>query len=107
MEVGTDAPRSTAAPARRLEDSAHEDGRGGAQGEYRLADDHYIVCSDGLTKMVPDDVIASLIKTGTSLEESVKSLVAMANERGGRDNCTVILIRVDDARKSFRAAAGA
>jgi protein phosphatase len=59
-----------------------------------LADgDLFLLCSDGLSSMVPDDQIATILKSGTDLEELCKRLVARANEQGGHDNVTVVLAR--------------
>ncbi|MCU0690959.1 MAG: protein phosphatase 2C domain-containing protein [Polyangiaceae bacterium] len=57
--------------------------------------DHYLVCSDGLTKMVPDDVILPLALESNDLEQKAKRLIQEANDRGGRDNITVIIIRIE------------
>ncbi|MFW5739894.1 MAG: protein phosphatase 2C domain-containing protein [Myxococcota bacterium] len=57
--------------------------------------DLYLVCSDGLTKMVPDDVILDVALADGDLEARSKALIAAANEKGGRDNITVIIIQVE------------
>ena len=58
--------------------------------------DILLLCSDGLTTMIPDDEIASLVQNAHGdLGEAARSLVAAANERGGEDNITVLLIRFD------------
>jgi protein phosphatase len=57
--------------------------------------DYYMLCSDGLSKMVPDDMICKIMVEESDLDKSVNKLVDTANERGGRDNITVILIRVE------------
>lgn len=67
--------------------------------EEARPNDHYLLCSDGLTKMIGDDVIAESM-LADDLGAAAKSLVAEANARGGHDNITVILIRVDDIRRS-------
>ena len=60
--------------------------------------DYYLICSDGLTKMVSDDQIRDeILAHGSDLEKSAQELIAKANSAGGRDNVTVILIRVDEA----------
>jgi len=59
--------------------------------------DHYLLCSDGLSKMVPDEMIGDIVRGAPSLDRAVVQLVETANERGGRDNVSVILIRVDPA----------
>ncbi len=56
--------------------------------------DLLLLCSDGLTTMIPDADIATLIdEAEDDLEKTAKSLVATANARGGEDNITVLLIR--------------
>lgn len=57
--------------------------------------DHYILCSDGLSKMVPDEMIKELILAQPDLDAAVAKLIEVANDRGGRDNISVILVRVD------------
>ncbi len=56
--------------------------------------DVYVICSDGLSKMLTDAEISAVIDTAPDLDEGVKRLVAAANARGGKDNITVILIKV-------------
>jgi protein phosphatase len=56
--------------------------------------DFYILCSDGLSKMVPDEMIKDLIYGEPDLDKAVNKLIETANDRGGRDNISVILIRV-------------
>lgn len=58
--------------------------------------DHYMLCSDGLYGMVPESDFARLILNAPSLGGAVDLLIAAANERGGRDNVTVVLVRVDE-----------
>jgi protein phosphatase len=64
--------------------------------EYRLeADDLYLLCSDGLTDMVEPDVVQGVIAAKrTELPEAAADLVELANQNGGRDNISVILVRV-------------
>jgi protein phosphatase len=56
--------------------------------------DILLACTDGLTDLVWDDEILRLITTRNSLKSAAEDLVARANERGGHDNITVILIGV-------------
>lgn len=59
------------------------------------AGDQILLCSDGLTDMLDDDGIATLLATGeTSLSEKTETLVAQANANGGRDNISVVLLRI-------------
>lgn len=62
--------------------------------------DIYLLCSDGLTKMVDDVGIAHAMKSNKAPTEIVEGLITKANEHGGKDNITVILISVQDARTS-------
>ena len=54
--------------------------------------DYVLLCSDGVTNAVEDDEIALLAGGTDDTDESVKKLIDLANERGGRDNITVQLI---------------
>lgn len=55
--------------------------------------DTYLLCSDGLSKMATDEEIAELAQDA-DLEAGANALVELANQHGGRDNVTVILVRV-------------
>lgn len=66
--------------------------------------DEFVIASDGLHGYLADDELPSLIKEGVPQEDATKRLIAVANERGGKDNVTVIDVRVlDDARPSAAA----
>jgi protein phosphatase len=56
--------------------------------------DVFLLCSDGLTSMISDDELASILRAATSLEEAADSLVRAANQSGGKDNITVVLFRL-------------
>lgn len=56
--------------------------------------DIFLLCSDGLTGMVPEDEILRLIVEHDDLEEAGRRLVETANARGGQDNITAVLVRV-------------
>lgn len=64
------------------------------QGARLQPGDILLLCSDGLTDLVWDDEILRLIATRNLLTSAAEDLVARANERGGHDNTTVILIGV-------------
>jgi protein phosphatase len=57
--------------------------------------DVLLLCSDGLTEMVPDDAIARVLRDETDPQRACQRLVAQANERGGKDNITVVVARFD------------
>ena len=54
--------------------------------------DMYLLCSDGLTSMITDELVLQLIDEADDLKMACKSLVDAANEAGGTDNTTVALI---------------
>jgi len=60
-----------------------------------LAGDIYLLCSDGLSKMVPEPDIQRIVVQERQLSALADRLVAEANARGGRDNVSVIVVRVD------------
>jgi PPM family protein phosphatase len=60
------------------------------------AGDVYVLCSDGLTGMISDSELATLLRAAPSLESAAEALVRAANQSGGRDNITVVLFRLDD-----------
>lgn len=66
--------------------------------------DVYLLCSDGLNNMVEDDEIAMTLQTlGSNLPLAGDQLIQMANDNGGKDNVSVILIKV---RGDFAAPRG-
>ena len=58
--------------------------------------DWVLLCSDGLSRMVPDRQIADIVRESASPKEGVKRLVAAANEAGGVDNITAVLVKIGD-----------
>jgi PPM family protein phosphatase len=56
--------------------------------------DVYLLCSDGLTKMLTDESIGAVLRGEDDPKTAVDRLILFANARGGKDNITVILIRV-------------
>ena len=59
--------------------------------------DIFLLCSDGLSDMVPDEEIqATLTALQSNLPLAAKQLVQLANDCGGRDNISVILVRILD-----------
>jgi PPM family protein phosphatase len=63
--------------------------------------DRYLLCSDGLSKMLKDEVIRDILAREPDPDDAVKCLVDAANDSGGKDNITVILIRVDPPVGTF------
>jgi serine/threonine protein phosphatase PrpC len=58
--------------------------------------DLFLICSDGLTSMISDDEVGSILRSSRSLDEAADALVRAANQSGGKDNITVILFRLGE-----------
>jgi protein phosphatase len=56
--------------------------------------DVYLACSDGLTGMVRDEVVAETLGMFPTLADAADMLIELANTAGGRDNITVVLFRI-------------
>ena len=54
--------------------------------------DKLLLCSDGLTNMVEDYDIKKIVKDNDSIEDAVRELIKQANENGGKDNISAIMI---------------
>jgi protein phosphatase len=57
-------------------------------------DDIYLLCSDGLSKMLSDDRVREVLLEHEDLETALYSLIEETNDRGGNDNVTVIIVKV-------------
>ena len=64
---------------------------------YQARDgDVFMVCSDGLTSMVPEVRVTAILEGAGSLDQAGRELIGAANDAGGRDNITVILFRLEE-----------
>ena len=59
------------------------------------AGDRYLLCTDGLTKMLDDAAIAAVIHAERDPQVAVRELIDRANAAGGRDNVTVLVVDVE------------
>jgi protein phosphatase len=66
-----------------------------------FAGDLILMCSDGLTDMLSDEEIHQAVLEGGELEEVCERLVNMANERGGLDNVTALLLLIEKEEKGL------
>ncbi|MGZ8665740.1 MAG: Stp1/IreP family PP2C-type Ser/Thr phosphatase [Solirubrobacterales bacterium] len=66
--------------------------------------DVFLLCSDGLTTMIGEPRIKSLLTSAPSLDAAVRALIDDANREGGRDNITAVAFRLDDASAPAPAA---
>jgi protein phosphatase len=75
-------------------------GRGGVEvdvSEVTLkAGDIYLLCSDGLTGMLSDQDIGQHLTSAASIEDAGRNLISSANENGGVDNTTVVIVEVSE-----------
>ncbi|HEX9711805.1 MAG TPA: Stp1/IreP family PP2C-type Ser/Thr phosphatase [Actinomycetota bacterium] len=69
-----------------------------------VAGDRLLLCSDGLTGVVGDDELHAIISDGSDLDEISQRLIDEANERGGHDNISVVLVDVGGSIAQARAA---
>jgi len=55
--------------------------------------DYFVLCSDGLANLVEDKEIREVVGATTDIKDAPKRLIELANERGGDDNITVIVVK--------------
>lgn len=58
--------------------------------------DVYLLCSDGLSGMISDETMADILRQNADLDRACEVLIDKANEAGGTDNITVILVRIEN-----------
>ena len=65
--------------------------------------DVYLMCSDGLSDMVPDGALAAILHASGTLQQKALKLVRAANKGGGRDNISVLLVHAteDESRRGL------
>jgi serine/threonine protein phosphatase PrpC len=75
----------------------HEDTLIDAADHQLQPGDTLLLCTDGVTRMVSEEEIASTLLTSTSAQQAADQLIDLANENGGVDNSTAIVVRVPSA----------
>jgi protein phosphatase len=86
----------------RLDDEESDEEAEENEGFVLQPGDMVLVCSDGLTDMVWDDEIYKVIRAKKDVKVAAEALVDLANERGGPDNITVVLMsmpRLEEVKK--------
>ncbi|HEY1357239.1 MAG TPA: Stp1/IreP family PP2C-type Ser/Thr phosphatase [Thermoleophilaceae bacterium] len=58
--------------------------------------DVYVLCSDGLTGMISDEELASIVRSSDTLDAAADALIRAANQSGGKDNITVVMFKLGD-----------
>jgi PPM family protein phosphatase len=66
--------------------------------------DIYVLCSDGLSGMVSDEDIKRIVSASGEIREACQKLIQSANERGGEDNITAVLIKIEETEERSAAA---
>lgn len=56
-------------------------------------DDIVLMCSDGLSNMVDDEKILQIVKSNPDIEEAARILISTANDNGGKDNISVVIVK--------------
>jgi protein phosphatase len=77
-----------------LEDGEDDQKARDNQGLELGSGDSLLLCTDGLTDLVWDDEILKTMQAQTNVEDAADALIELANQRGGHDNITVVLIAV-------------
>src|SRR5580698_8586637 len=91
-EQKSELPKNVITRALGMQDSVvvdlqHDDPRPG---------DVYVLCSDGLSGMVTDDDMQRIVAGAADIRDACRRLIQSANERGGEDNITAVLIKIED-----------
>jgi protein phosphatase len=65
------------------------------QGDDASVGDCYVLCSDGLSGMIEDAEILEIVSKSANIDEACRKLIALANEHGGEDNITAVLVKIE------------
>ncbi|PCI06899.1 MAG: protein phosphatase [Gammaproteobacteria bacterium] len=64
------------------------------QEDIAMVDDIYLLCSDGVTDMIEDDLIkTAMVNNSNDLETAATEIIRLANEAGGKDNISALLVK--------------
>jgi protein phosphatase len=67
--------------------------------------DVFLLCTDGLHGLVDDRQILAIVRGTSSLSDACARLIATANENGGKDNITAVLIRIEEEDEPWSSRA--
>lgn len=76
------------------------------QGVELSPGDIVLLCSDGLTDLVWDDEIYKTVRSRRDIKSAAEALVDLANQRGGHDNITVILLAMPSSEEAIKRRSG-
>jgi protein phosphatase len=86
----------------RIDNSESNEESENNQGFHLEPGDTVLVCSDGLTDLVWDDEIQRTIRTRKDMKAAAEALIDLANERGGHDNITVVLLSMPKMEETVK-----
>jgi len=66
-------------------------------------EDVFLLCSDGLTDMLEDQEIETILRQYASPQDTALELIAAALQSGGKDNVTVVVVKVCDLKESHKS----
>jgi serine/threonine protein phosphatase PrpC len=66
--------------------------------------DVYVICSDGLSGMLADDEIEKIVTSSPDIRSACRKLIEKANDQGGEDNITAVLIKIEATRDATDAS---
>ena len=67
--------------------------------------DVYVLCSDGLSGMIPDEEIQRIVTSSNNIGEACRKLIEKANEHGGEDNITAVLVKIEEPHDTVEESA--
>lgn len=76
----------------RIDDEETDEESEGNQGFHLQPGDTVLVCTDGLTDLVWDDEILKIVRSKKDIKMAAEGLINLANDRGGHDNITVVIM---------------
>ncbi|MBC8334377.1 MAG: serine/threonine-protein phosphatase [Anaerolineales bacterium] len=86
----------------RLPSAKNSEAKKSNQGFRLKRGDALLLCTDGLTDLVRNDEILDIVRTSSDLDSAAERLINTANQRGGHDNSTVILLSVPENIKKLK-----
>jgi len=86
----------------RIDDTESDEESENNQGFHLEPGDTILICSDGLTDLVWDDEIQKIIRSKRDMKVAADTLVNLANERGGHDNITVVLMSMPKLEETMQ-----
>jgi len=90
----------------RIDDSETNEESENNQGFHLAPGDTILLCSDGLTDLVWDDEILKTIRSKRDMRLAADALINLANERGGHDNITVVIMSMPNLEETVKKKTG-